>query len=78
MFGRRAFLPIHIELNTKDPNLLIKEYCSSKEDNTNIVRLITQQPLEKLKAANYIVKEQEKQKDTYDKKHAKLNAFIKF
>ena len=51
MFGQRAFLPIDIELNTKDPDLLIKEYCSSKEDDTNIVRLITQQCLEKLEAA---------------------------
>ena len=58
-----------IELNTKDTCRFINK--GSKEDNTNIVQLITQQCFEKLEVTkNNILKVQEEQKDTYDKKHA--------
>ena len=75
-FGRKAFLPIDIEIDDKGPEELI-EQLSKDTGDAQAVQEITGQRLEKLEVAkNNIKKVQEKQKEIFDRKHACRNTFL--
>ena len=75
MFSRKAFLPIDIEIDNKSPEELL-DHLSKEKDDIQAVQAITNPRLEKLQVAeNNIKKAQEKQKEIFDRKHARPNAF---
>jgi hypothetical protein len=76
MFGRKPILPIDIEVTAKDPEALLEEYYNCNED-ANAINLKTKHQLETLQTAKMnIQKAQHKQKEIYDRKHAKPNAYV--
>ena len=80
MFGRRAVLPIDLEIEKRDPkDVLGQQEQYNPEGNVSITAIerITQHRQQLLQAAKTnIKKQQEKQKELYDRKHARLNAFV--
>lgn len=74
MFGRKAILPIDIDMDSQDPNSLISQY--NEDSDSQAIESMMSKRIENLKAAKEnITKAQKKQKKYYDKKHAKPDAF---
>ena len=74
MFGRRAILPIDIEVDSDCLEDMIARY--SQDDDSQAIKTITNRQMENLKEAKENIKKaQAKQKEIYDKKYAKPNAF---
>ena len=80
MFGRRAVLPIDLEIDKCDPENIIKQqeqYNPEANASITAVEQIMQHRQQLLEAAKAnIKKQQEKQKELYDRKHARPNAFV--
>ena len=74
MFGRKAILPIDIELDDTLPETLLSRY--NEGDDHECIEAITKSRAEILKKAkDNINKAQAKQKYIYDRKHANPKAF---
>lgn len=74
MFGRKALLPIDIEMDDKDPEEILTGV--NQDDDQDVIQAITNKRSENMKEAKENIKRaQAKQKETYDRKHAKPTAF---
>ena len=72
MFGRKTILPIDIEIDGHDPETLQQPLMM----DTQVLTDITNNRQNNLQVAHINIKKaQEKQKLTYDRKHARPNAF---
>ena len=70
MFGRKALLPIEIDVDLLDQ-------CNDETDNPGQVQAITDQRLQNLETARENIRRaQEKEKQAYDRKHASPNAYV--
>lgn len=69
MFGRKPVLPIDIDMEKKDPAMLLNEYHGAQDLSLTETREARQKLLEAAKAN--ITKAQLKQKEHYDKRHCK-------
>ena len=69
MFGRKPVLPIDIDMEKKDPAMLLNEYNGAQDLSLTETREVHQKLLEAAKAN--ITKAQLKQKEHYDKRHCK-------
>ena len=69
MFGRKPVLPIDVDMEKKDPAMLLNEYHGARELSLTETREVHQKLLEAAKAN--ITKAQLKQKEYYDKRHCK-------
>lgn len=74
MFGRRAVLPVDIEMDDKPPENLLANF-NQETDLEAIQAISSVRSGNLLKAKENIKKAQEKQKKYYDRKHAKPDAF---
>ena len=76
MYGRRAVLPIDIEMDEIRHTIIYKNCDVKESDTTSIMASLTEQRLEILQIAKEnIQKAQKRQKSTYDRKHSSPNAF---
>ena len=74
MFGRRAVLPIDLEVDDRDPDDILQQQHTYQVTD---LEQITSHRQELLEAAQANIKRaQDKQKDQYNKKHASPNAFV--
>jgi hypothetical protein len=74
MFGRKAILPIDINVDENEPSQLINQ--SSDVTTTSVIQTITEQRLERIQLARDNIRvAQERQKELYDRKHAHPCAF---
>ena len=73
MFGRKATLPIDVELQNASPNEVCQKFHTLDEPNTSAILREHAQRLETAKQ-NILVAEL-KQKENYDQKHAKPERF---
>ena len=76
MYGRRAVLPIDIEMDEISHTIIYKNCDVKESDTTSIMASLTEQRLEILQIAKEnIQKAQNRQQSTYDRKHSSPNAF---
>ena len=75
MFGRQATIPIDLDILTSTPEEEMERFDDMEEPDTKQVEQERNRRLEEAK--ENIVKAQKKQKDQYDKKHAKPDLFKK-
>ena len=73
MFGRKATLPIDVELQKASPEEVCQKYHTLDEPNTTAILTEHAQLLETAK--KNILVAQQKQKENYDRKHAKPERF---
>ena len=74
MFGRKAVLPIDIEMESREQKSLISQF--DQDSDSQATEAITAKRMEDFKTAKEnISKAQLKQKKYYDKRHAKPEAF---
>ena len=80
MFGWRAVLPIDLEIEKKDCKDVLgqqEQYNPQANRSITAIERSTQHCQQLLEAAKANIKrQQEKQKELYDKKHASSNTFI--
>ena len=69
MFNRQACLPIDVEVSSTPPDQAVQEYHQMPDPDLSLVHAHHQEVLGLAKTN--ILKAQEKQKEQYDKKHAK-------
>lgn len=74
MFGRKAILPIDIEVDDKQPENILAKF-SEGDDFEAIQTILNNRSENNKKAKENIKRAQEKQKQIYDRKHAKPGAF---
>lgn len=75
MFGRKAILPIDIEMDNQTQDNLIAKF--NEDDDSQAIHSIMKKRSDNFKRAKEnIVRAQEKQKQYYDRKHAKPHAFV--
>ena len=79
MFGRKAVLPIDLDIDKCDPSDILRhqlEYNPEGSISSTAVERMMQHRQQLLEAAKAnIKKQQERQKELYDRKHARPNAF---
>ena len=74
MFGRKALLPIDVDIDDRNPDEVLQQECTDRSPATVEQLISHRQYLLEAAKAN-IQKAQEKQKEQYDRKHANPNGF---
>lgn len=75
MFGRRAILPIDIEMDDQTHDNVIAQF--NQDDDSQAVQFLMKKRSDNFKRAKENIRRaQDKQKQKYDRKHAKPDAFV--